>query len=51
MKFFISFYLYIYSLDSQVSDGGAVHRTNNYPDLLPEMLAYCCGVESFWFGI
>ena len=39
---FIYFYLYIYPPDSQVSDGGAIHRVSNYPDLLPEMPRYCC---------
>ena len=36
------FYLYIYPPDSQKSNGGAVHRVSNYPDLLPEMLRYFC---------
>ena len=36
------FYLYIYPPDSQESDGGAIHRVSNYPDLLPEMPRYCC---------
>ena len=31
---------YIYPLDSQESDGGAIHRVSNYPDLLPEMPRY-----------
>ena len=33
--FFFFFYLYIYPPDSQESDGGAIHRVSNYPDLLP----------------
>ena len=37
----ISFYLFIYPVDSQESDRVAIHRANNYPDLLPEMLKYC----------
>ena len=40
--FFFYFYLYIYPPDSQESDGGAIHRVSNYPDLLPEMPRYCC---------
>ena len=39
---FYLFYLYIYPPDSQESDGGAIHRVSNYPDLLPEMPRYCC---------
>ena len=38
--FFFFFYLYIYPPDSQESNGGAIHRVNNYPDLLPEMPRY-----------
>ena len=34
------FYLYIYPPDSQESDGGAIDRVSNYPDLLPEMPRY-----------
>ena len=41
-KQFFFFYLYIYPPDSQESDGGAIHRASNYPDLLPEMPRYCC---------
>ena len=37
-----SFYLSIYPPDSQESDGGAIHRVSNYPNLLPEMPRYCC---------
>ena len=40
--FYFYFYLYIYPPDSQESDGGAIHRVSNYPDLLPEMPSYCC---------
>ena len=40
--FYFYFYLYIYPPDSQESDGGAIHRVSNYPDLLPEMPRYCC---------
>ena len=40
--FFFFFNLYIYPPDSQESDGGAIHRVGNYPDLLPEMPRYCC---------
>ena len=40
--FFFYFNLYIYPPDSQESDGGAIHRVGNYPDLLPEMPRYCC---------
>ena len=36
------FYLNIYPSYSQESDEGAIHRVNNYPDLLPEMPRYCC---------
>ena len=36
------FYLYIYPPDLQESDGGAIHRVSNYPDLLSEMPRYCC---------
>ena len=43
---FYLFYLYIYPPDSQESDGGAIHRVSNYPDLLPEMLEYCCPLVS-----
>ena len=41
------FYLYMYSPDSQESDGGInrLHRTSNYPDLLPEMPRYFCLLE------
>ena len=39
--FIYLFYLYIYLPDSQESDGGAIHRVGNYPDLLPEMPRYC----------
>ena len=39
--FFFHFYLYIYPPDWQESDGGAIHRVSNYPDLLPEMPSYC----------
>ena len=42
MSIFSYFYLYIYPPDSQESDGGAIHRVSNYPDLLPEMPKYCC---------
>ena len=44
LTFFLFFYfnLYIYPPDSQESDGGAIHRVGNYPDLLPEMPRYCC---------
>ena len=45
--FFIYFYLYIYPPDSQESDGGAIHRVSNYPDLLPEMPRYCCPLVIF----
>ena len=38
--FFIYFYLYIYPPDWKESDGGAIHRVSNYPDLLPEMPRY-----------
>ena len=30
---FISFYLYIYPCDSLESDGAAIYRASNYPDL------------------
>ena len=40
--FFYLFSFYIYPPDSQESDGGAIHRVGNYPDLLPEMPRYCC---------
>ena len=40
--FFCFLYFYIYPLDSQESDGGAIHRVSNFPDLLPEMPRYCC---------
>ena len=42
--YFLFFYfnLYIYPPDSQESDGGAIHRVGNYPDLLPEIPRYCC---------
>ena len=41
-NFFYFFYFYhcIYPPDSQESDGGAIHRVSNYPDLLPEMPRY-----------
>ena len=38
--FLFYLYLYIYPPDSQESDGGAIHRVSNYPDLLPEMPRY-----------
>ena len=40
--FFFFLYIYIYPPDSQESDGCAIHRESNYPDLLPEMSTYCC---------
>ena len=42
---FYLLYLIIYPPDSQESDGGAIHRESNYPDLLPEMSKYCCPLE------
>ena len=42
LGFIFYFYLYIYPPDSQESDGGAIHRVSNYPDLLPKMPRYCC---------
>ena len=42
---FILFYLYNYPPDWQENNGGAIHRENNYPDLLPEMPSYCCLLE------
>ena len=44
--FYFYFNLYIYPPDSQESDGGAIHRVSNYPDLLPEMPRYCCPLVS-----
>ena len=46
--FFILFYLYNYPSDSQESDGDAIHKANNYPDLLPEMPRHCCPIEIFY---
>ena len=43
---FFYFNLYIYPPDSQESDGVAIHRVSNYPDLLPEMPRYCCPLVS-----
>ena len=43
------FYLYIYPPDSQESVGGAIHRTSNYPHLLPEMSRYCCLLEIYFY--
>ena len=43
--FFFLFYLYINPPDSQESDGGAMHRVGNYPDLLPEIPRYCSPLE------
>ena len=40
--FIYLYYLYIYPADSQESNGGTMHKVSNYPDLLPEMLSYCC---------
>ena len=40
-SFTYSFYLYIYPPDSHESNGGAIHRVSNYPDLLPEIPRYC----------
>ena len=40
--FIFIFYIYIYLPDSQESDGCAIHRVSNYPDLLPERSTYCC---------
>ena len=34
LYFIFIFYLFIYPPDSQESDGGAIHRAGNYPDLL-----------------
>ena len=34
------FYLYTYPPDSRESDGGAIHKASNYPDLFPEMPRY-----------
>ena len=41
-SFFFYFYLYIYPPDLQESNGGAIHKVSNYPDLLPKMPRYCC---------
>ena len=40
-----TFYLYIYSPDSQENVGGTIHRASNYPDQLPEMPRHCCPLE------
>ena len=45
----ILFYLHIYPLDSEESDGDTIHRPSNYPGLLPEMPRYCCPLEMFLF--
>ena len=37
--FLFYLYLYIYPPDFQESDGGAIHRVSNYPDLFLEMLS------------
>ena len=42
INLFFHFYLYIYPPDSRESDGVAIHRVSNYPDLLSEMPRYCC---------
>ena len=42
---FFLFYLYIYSPDSQESDGGALYKVSNYPDLLLKMPRYCSLLE------
>ena len=42
ISFIFYFYLYIYPPDSQDSDGGAIRRVSNYPDLLPEIPRYYC---------
>ena len=41
---FFYFLLFFYPPDSQESDGGAIHRVSNYPNLLPEMPRYCCSL-------
>ena len=48
--FLFLFYLYIYPPDSQKSDGGAIHRANNYLNLLSEMPRYCCLLQIFYFS-
>ena len=40
-------YFYFYPPDSQESDGGAIPRASNYPDLLPEIPRYCSPLEIF----
>ena len=40
--FIFSFIFYSYPSDLQESDGGAIHRVGNYPNLLLEMPRYCC---------
>ena len=48
---FLQYLFYIYPLDLQECDGGAVHRKqlSNYPDLLPEMPKNCCPIKIFYF--
>ena len=41
-NFVIEHFRRTYPPDLQESDGGAIHRVSNYPDLLPEMPRYCC---------
>ena len=36
-NFIYLFHLNIYPSELQESDGGAIYKTRNYPDLLPEM--------------
>ena len=46
---FIYILLYIYPPNSQESDGGAIHRVSNYPDLLPEMRDFAVRLKFFYF--
>ena len=41
-------YLCIYPSDLQESDGSAIHKASNLPDLLSKMPKYYCPVEIFY---
>ena len=43
-----SFYLYTYLSDLQESNGGAICRASNYPNLLLKMPRYCCLLGIFY---
>ena len=45
MRFMFNVFKKLCLPDLQESNGGAIHRVGNYPDLLSNMSRYCCLVE------